>query len=66
MSNPLLFSIGFLAAFLGIKGVYYSRKKDSEKLKKIVGTKNPKTAFILGIIGIIIGAVILILFVFGC
>jgi len=53
--------IGLASVILGAKSIYYSRKKNTEKLKKYSGTKNPKFSFILGIIGVVIGLLFLFL-----
>lgn len=51
----IIILIGMTSFSLGLRAVYYSRKRDAVKLKRFAGTKNPTIALILGVIGLVIG-----------
>jgi hypothetical protein len=57
----MIFIIGLSAIFLGIQAIRLSKRGDIDNLKKYIGTKNPTTAKVVGIIGIIVGLVLLLL-----
>lgn len=57
----LIIAIGLACLYLSVRAIHYSRKSDTAKLKKYIGTKNLKIGFILGLIGLVTGTIILLL-----
>ncbi len=57
----LIIAIGLACLYLSVRAIHYSRKNDTEKLKKYIGTKNPIFGLVLGVIGVVIGLIFLLL-----